>query len=61
MSVWQVSPWLREAGLTYHAASERWLDGNRLRAVARGQEFIATIRTGDARAWVEDVIKVIAQ
>ena len=43
VSVWRVPPWLRKAGLTYHRAPERWLGEDRLRAVARGQEFVAAI------------------
>jgi hypothetical protein len=61
VSVWQVPPWLREAGLTYHRAPERWLAGDRLRAASRGQEFVTTIGTQDARAWVDDVIETIAR
>ena len=61
VSVWRVPPWLREAGLTYHGAPERWLEGDRLRAASRGQEFVTTIRSPDARAWVDEVIETIAR
>lgn len=59
VSVWRVPPWLRTAGLTYHGAAQRWLDGDRLASVGRGQEFIAPVATDEARAWVEGMIEEI--
>ena len=59
ISIWNVPGWLKHAGLTYHSAPERWLEGDRLQSVAKGQEFVAPVTTRDARAWVDDIIEVI--
>lgn len=60
-SLWQVPAWLRECGLTYHAREDRWLAGDRLQSVARGQEFITDVgNRADARAWAARVIAAIA-
>jgi len=56
-SLWQVPAWLSETGLSYHAREERWLPGNRLQSVARGQEFVADIgERDDARRWAKRII-----
>jgi hypothetical protein len=56
-SRWQVPAWLFETGLSYHDRASRWLPGNRLQSVARGQEFVAHVgeRT-DARDWLEGIL-----
>ena len=59
ISVWNVPPWFRAAGLSYHANPVRWLDGNRLKSVGRGQEFVAPADTEAARAWVNAIIGAI--
>jgi hypothetical protein len=59
-SLWQVPPWLREVGLSYHARPNRWLPNNRLKTVGRGQEFVADIGgRPEARRWLEEVIEAI--
>ncbi len=40
-SLWNIPEWIGRCGLTYHDRPERWLPGNQLQSVARGQEFIA--------------------
>ncbi|MFW5634222.1 MAG: hypothetical protein ACOCYR_04945 [Erythrobacter sp.] len=53
--------WLRRGGLSYHDRADRWLRGGKLRAVSRGQEFVADIgsRREAPRAWLESVIAEI--
>lgn len=60
-SLWRVPPWLRETGLSYHDRVDRWLPGDRLQSVARGQEFVAQVgQRQDARDWVDQVISAMA-
>lgn len=60
LSVWRTPSWLRGAGLTYHGKEDRWLTSNRLKAVARGQEFITDIGTeNEPQRWLEAAIKAI--
>jgi hypothetical protein len=61
ISIWNVPPWLRAAGLSYHSAPERWLDNGRLRSAAKGQEFITPVATEAARAWLDETIEAIAR
>ncbi|OWU86166.1 hypothetical protein ATO6_04760 [Oceanicola sp. 22II-s10i] len=58
---WRVPGWLRDRGLSYHGAPGRWTPPDRLRAVARGQEFVTDV-TGHAAAafWLENVIERIS-
>jgi len=59
---WTVPGWLRSAGLSFHRKPERWLAGDRLEVVARGQEFVTDV--GDdamAKEWLERTIQVIRQ
>ncbi len=59
-TLWNRPAWLRRGGLSYHDRADRWLDGGRLRSVARGQEFVADIgRRAAPRAWLERVIEEI--
>ena len=51
-SQWRVPRWLKAAGLSYHGRAERW-DGDGLRAVSRGQEFVTDITgNAEAQAWL---------
>lgn len=51
VSRWQVPGWLAESrDLSFHGNPARWLDGNRLQTVGRGQEFVTDI-SGNAAAW----------
>lgn len=63
VSLWQVPPWLKQIGLTYHGAACRWKSiGNAqlLRTVGRGQEFVAHIgEHGEARAWLKEIVAAI--
>ncbi len=54
LSLWRIPSWLRETGLSYHGAAERWLPNGNLKSVARGQEFVADVgeRT-EPRHWLE--------
>ncbi|MBV7258094.1 hypothetical protein [Erythrobacter crassostreae] len=59
-SLWQRPDWLKRGGLSYHDRADRWLRGNRLRSVARGQEFVADIgRRRAPREWLETKIAKI--
>lgn len=59
-SVWRKPGWLRPGGLSYHDRADRWLPGGRLRAVSRGQEFVADIgRRNAPREWLAAVIDAI--
>jgi len=59
-SLWQRPDWLRHGGLSYHDRADRWLPGNRLQSVSRGQEFVADIgRRKAPREWLENVIATI--
>ncbi len=59
-SLWNVPPWLKACGLSYHDRSDRWLRGGRLRSVARGQEFVCDIgRKGAPRRWLEDILALM--
>jgi hypothetical protein len=58
-SIWHVPAWLAATrALSYHGRADRWLAGNRLRTVGRGQEFVADI-TGNhaARRWADTMIR----
>jgi hypothetical protein len=60
VSLWRVPPWLHRVGLTYHTRADRWLDGDRLRAAGRGQEFVADV--GDhqeAHTWLNRIVEEI--
>lgn len=57
---WIVPSWLQPIGLSFHSKPERWLAEDRLKIVARGQEFVANI--GDdvaAREWLNWMIEAI--
>lgn len=57
---WVVPSWLRRIGLSFHGKPERWMADDRLKIVARGQEFVADI--GDelrAREWLRRTIETI--
>lgn len=59
-SVWRVPSWLKSRGLTYHAQRERWIDGDKLRVVGRGQEFISDFdELPEAKLWIESIKKAI--
>ncbi len=59
-SLWQRPSWLRRGGLSYHDRADRWLNGSRLRAVARGQEFVADIGRRKAPSdWLERILAEI--
>ncbi|RIV75592.1 Nmad3 family putative nucleotide modification protein [Pelagerythrobacter aerophilus] len=59
-SLWRRPVWLRCGGLSYHDRTDRWLPGGRLRAVSRGQEFVAEIgRRKAPREWLARVIAAI--
>ena len=59
ISVWNVPPWFKTVGLSYHANPVRWLEGDQLRSVGRGQEFVAPVTTHEARVWVAQIIETI--
>jgi len=59
---WIVPEWLARRGLSYHADPARWTVSGRLRAVARGQEFVSDIGYDDEEAhrWAEDMLARMA-
>ncbi len=60
-SRWNVPPWLRRAGLTYHAKPERWGRDNTLQAVARGQEFVSDVSgVAGAIPWLDRILTEIS-
>ena len=59
-SLWQRPAWLKRGGLSYHDRPDRWLRGNRLRSVARGQEFVADVgRRKAPRDWLAAILEEI--
>lgn len=59
-SLWKRPPWLAQGGLSYHDRPERWLRGDRLKSVARGQEFVADIgRRKAPREWLARILDEI--
>lgn len=59
-SLWRRPDWLKRGGLSYHDRADRWLRGGKLRAVSRGQEFVADVgRRKAPREWLDSVIAVI--
>lgn len=54
-SFWDLPAWIRDAGLSYHAAADRW-DATGVRAVARGQEFVIG-EHAEAASWVHEIIR----
>jgi hypothetical protein len=57
-SHWLIPPWFREARLTYH--QRRWREDGELRAVGRGQEFIADVgNKSEPIRWLHEVIAAI--
>lgn len=59
-SLWNRPSWLKHGGLSYHDRKDRWLPGDRLKSVARGQEFVADIGRRQApRDWLSGVIAEI--
>lgn len=59
-TLWYRPDWLRQGGLSYHDKPERWLQGGRLRSVARGQEFVADIgRRRAPREWLAQILAEI--
>lgn len=59
-SLWRRPPWLARGGLSYHDRADRWLRGGRLRAVSRGQEFVAEVRRRSApREWLAQITSAI--
>ena len=60
-SRWNVPPWLRRAGLTYHAKPERWGRDNTLQAAARGQEFVSDVSgVTEAIPWLDRILTEIS-
>lgn len=61
-SRWNVPPWLRGAGLTYHAKPGRWGCDNTLQAAARGQEFVSDISgVAEAIPWLDRILMEISE
>lgn len=60
VSVWKVPNWLKDAGLTFHLDTKRWLARDTLQTVGRGQEFVTDISgRSDARQWLNTILKLI--
>ena len=59
VSNWSVPSWLKHVGLTYHHKPNRWSE-NTLRAVSRGQEFVADLSSSqEGRDWVYNIVDTI--
>lgn len=59
-SLWRRPAWLRPGELSYHDRADRWLRGQRLKSVARGQEFVAPIgQRAEPRKWLAAVLDEI--
>jgi len=57
VNLWNVPPWLRRFGLTYHDQAARWIGDDQLHSAKRGQEFVCDI--GDSReasAWLTGIM-----
>lgn len=63
LSLWHIPPWLgRHRTLSYHGDAARWHAGDRLKSVARGQEFVVDIKNlPEARRWAEDMVERMQQ
>ncbi|MDT2022300.1 hypothetical protein [Methylocella sp. CPCC 101449] len=60
LQLWDVPAWLAKTGLSYHNRKDRWLPGNQLQIVSRGQEFVTNIgERRKPRRWLEDIMKAI--
>lgn len=62
LTCWNIPGWLNPlrdgTGMTYHKNLARWTPDHQLRAVGRGQEFVADIgERADAREWIANVLK----
>lgn len=59
LSRWRVPDWLwRHRRLSYHGDASRWLPGQILQSVSRGQEFVVDIKgLPQARRWAEDMVE----
>ncbi len=61
-SRWEVPPWLRDYGLSYHANKERWKAVSFLNLVARGQEFVSDIGHDRVpKLWLENILREIVK
>lgn len=59
VSIWSIPAWLKQVGLSYHQNRTRW-SGKTLKAVSRGQEFVADITDSqDGRDWVHNIVDAI--
>ncbi len=59
-SLWRVPTWLEKVGLSYHDRRDRWLGGDVLQSVARGQEFVADIGDhAEAQQWVRRILSLM--
>lgn len=62
VSLWQVPPWLRGAGTTYHGNPERWVGKDSLKVVGRGQEFVTEVESQpSALEWLDHIITKIKE
>jgi hypothetical protein len=56
VSVWNIPPWLKAVGLTYHNKSSRWVGEGELHVASPGQEFVADIgEQKEPLKWLHDV------
>lgn len=60
LNLWDVPPWLKRRGLTYHDRAERWIGRTGLDSAKRGQEFVCDLgRAQEPRRWLEDIVALI--
>lgn len=60
LNLWDVPPWLKRRGLTYHDRPGRWIGRTGLDSARRGQEFICDIgRAQEPRRWLKRIVALI--
>jgi Nucleotide modification associated domain 3 len=60
VSRWIVPPWLHTIGLSYHRKTSRWIAGNELQVVGRGQEFVADVGDlAEPKAWLAATLDAV--
>ena len=60
LNLWDVPPWLKRRGLTYHDRADRWIGRTGLDSAKRGQEFVCDLgRAQEPRRWLERIVALI--
>lgn len=60
-SLWRVPAWMTRTGMSYHRSPARWLPENKLRAAARGQEFVCDVGDDEKpRRWLNQILEQLS-